>query len=364
MKISVIPFYKHFLGNKIFEPTGSWPNHWQQPGIHLYQECKNRNYQIATYDLLPVEQADVVVFNDYPEHLDELIKVKQDAPRARTLLMLYETPLDNPHWFNKQNHQYFDAILTYNPHLVDNQHYFKFCLPIGASPGEPIDVAFAARKPLVMINTNRYISLRAASRPWQYFERRESLLEAGWQCTLRELLFSRQGDLNGARRRLARSAESFPTDSVDLYGQGWEGRNTGWYYRFFPDSPYRCAKGPTKKDKLDLLSQYRFTIAYENFEGDVGYISEKIFDALYAGVVPIYRGNHDIEKYVSPDCFVDARKFKTEVEIIDFAIHCPEKQWQDMRRAGKDYIQSEQIKVFQSEAYSQTLLGSFENLYS
>ena len=39
-------------------------------------------------------------------------------------------------------------------------------------------------------------------------------------------------------------------------------------------------------------------MAYENFRGRRGYISEKIFDALQAGSVPVYLGEERIAEFV------------------------------------------------------------------
>lgn len=362
MNISFVPFYDHFLNDRLFRFENTWTDHWQEGNVQLYQECQQRGYQIGTWDQLPVKQADIVVFLDYPQSFETVLKIKQQTPHAHTLLMLYETPLNNPHWFNPHNHKIFDAVLTYNPHLVDNQRYFKLHLPIGLPPKNSTDTPFSQRIPLAIINTNHYIGLRALSRPHQYLDRLQTLRHAGWHCTFMELVSSRQGDLNSSRRRLARIAEQRYPDSVDLYGRGWEGRSSGWYYHFFPDRPYQLAKGPAQQDKLQLLGQYRFTIAYENFEGKVGYISEKIFDALYAGTVPVYRGDYNISQYVWPDCFVDSRKFHNEAELLDFIVNCPQTQWQEMRDAGRQYLYSEQIKQFQPQNYANSILGAVEVL--
>lgn len=364
MNISFVPFYDHFLNNRLFKFENTWTNHWQEGNVQLYQECQQRGYHIGTWDQLPVRQADVVVFVDYPHSLETVLKVKQQAPHAHTLLILYETPLDNPHWFNQRNHQLFDAVLTYNSHLVDNQKYFKLHLPVGLPPHASEEISFEQRTPLIMVNTNRYIGLCALPRPHQYLDRFLSLRQAGWYCTFIELLNSRQGDLNSSRRRLARVAEQEYSDFVDLYGRGWEGRNSGWYYRFFPDQPYRLAKGPAQQDKLQLLSRYRFTIAYENFEGNVGYISEKIFDALYAGTVPIYRGDSNISQYVWSDCFVDSHNFCSEAELLNFVVNCSKTHWQQMRDAGQQYLNSEQIKYFQPQSYADNILRAIEFIRS
>jgi hypothetical protein len=357
MKISVVPFYEHFLQNRLFQFTNTWTNHWQEGNVALYQESQRRGYTLATWDQLPVEDADVVVFLDYPATRETVTRIKQRAPGALMVLMLYETPLYNPHWFEPRNHTLFDAVLTYNPHLVDNQRYFQMHLPIGLPPEQHLDIPFEERSPLVMINTNCYMGLRAAPLPWHWLNRRLDLEKAGWHCALTAGVSGERGDLNSARRRLARVAEQHCADAVDLFGRGWEGRKTGWYYRFLPDPPYQLAKGPALEDKLQLLGRYRYTVAYENYAGDVGYISEKIFDALYAGTVPIYRGDCNITRYVWPECFIDSRQFCNETELLTHVLQLPKQRWLEMKEAGRQYLHSEQIQHFQADYYVNSILN-------
>jgi hypothetical protein len=42
-----------------------------------------------------------------------------------------------------------------------------------------------------------------------------------------------------------------------------------------------------------------------------GYITEKIFDCLYAGTIPLYLGALDISKYIPSTVYVDCRKFSS-----------------------------------------------------
>lgn len=53
--------------------------------------------------------------------------------------------------------------------------------------------------------------------------------------------------------------------------------------------------GPTVKDKIDVLTQYKYNICPENCYSE-GYITEKIFHSFEAGCIPIYYGNKEVEK--------------------------------------------------------------------
>jgi hypothetical protein len=61
--------------------------------------------------------------------------------------------------------------------------------------------------------------------------------------------------------------------------------------------------------KLDILGRYRFSLAYENCI-DRDYVTEKWFDCLLAGCVPVYLGAPNIAEFApAPDSYIDATAF-------------------------------------------------------
>ena len=76
--------------------------------------------------------------------------------------------------------------------------------------------------------------------------------------------------------------------------------------------------GGTIQNKIEFLSLYKFSIAMENSEGD-GYLSEKIFDSLISGTIPIYYGDYTIDEYINPKSFIlikNERNIKEKIEYI------------------------------------------------
>jgi len=64
-----------------------------------------------------------------------------------------------------------------------------------------------------------------------------------------------------------------------------------------------------RQTKLDILRRYRFNLAYENCI-DHDYVTEKWFDCLATGCVPVYLGAPNIADFApSPDSYVDASRF-------------------------------------------------------
>jgi len=61
--------------------------------------------------------------------------------------------------------------------------------------------------------------------------------------------------------------------------------------------------------KMALLQSYRFCLAFENtVEPD--YVTEKFFQPLLAGTVPVYRGAPNVDDFApGDDCYVDASRF-------------------------------------------------------
>jgi len=81
----------------------------------------------------------------------------------------------------------------------------------------------------------------------------------------------------------------------------------------------RCRNkiGARIKNKINFLSEYKFSIAMENSEGD-GYISEKIADSFRAGTIPIYYGDYLIDEYINPKTYILIRGEKDIDKNIEY----------------------------------------------
>jgi hypothetical protein len=73
--------------------------------------------------------------------------------------------------------------------------------------------------------------------------------------------------------------------------------------------------GPVE-DKRSFLRGYRFTIAFEN-SSFPGYTTEKIFEPMLEGSIPIYWGNPRIGEEFNPKSFVNVRDYANFDEAID-----------------------------------------------
>lgn len=68
-------------------------------------------------------------------------------------------------------------------------------------------------------------------------------------------------------------------------------------------------------DKLGFISNYKFTIAFEN-SNSIGYTTEKMLHPLMAHSIPIYWGNSDVDKYFNRNAFVNATGYEDQLDEV------------------------------------------------
>ena len=73
-----------------------------------------------------------------------------------------------------------------------------------------------------------------------------------------------------------------------------------------PEDPQWPAPAQRRARKVKVLSHYKFYLAFENLAVD-DYVSEKVFEGLFAGAVPVYRGAKQISQFMpGNDSFINA----------------------------------------------------------
>lgn len=70
------------------------------------------------------------------------------------------------------------------------------------------------------------------------------------------------------------------------------------------------------RHKMDFVKQRKFNIAFENGTYP-GYVTEKILDALYAGVIPIYFGSSFVHRDFNPDRFINVHDYTNFNEVVE-----------------------------------------------
>jgi alpha(1,3/1,4) fucosyltransferase len=163
---------------------------------------------------------------------------------------------------------------------------------------------------------------------------------------------------------------------IDLYGIGWDGppfrvgetgvpnvvRRAAYlaerrWDRLRPNgdpllmAARRAWRGQVAS-KSDTLCRYTFAICFENMVMQ-GWVTEKVFDCLVAGTIPVYLGAPDIERWVDPESFIDMRRFSNYEELREYLRSLGPDEITAYREAGRDYLRSNRFRPFTKQAFAE-----------
>jgi len=253
-----------------------------------------------------IDVAAVISINDTDR---KLISNLMRHPKEKCFLLISEPPVVLPQPHDRKMIEYFGKIFTHFDDFIDNQHYFKYYFPQPRLKMIDNLPNFWEKKLCTLINCNKD--------------------------------FKHPKALYGERRKVI----SFFTETgeFDLYGIDWGG--------------YPAWKGPVQA-KWDVLKNYKFCFCYENMCEQRGYITEKIFDALVAGCVPIYWGATNIADYIPKECFVDRRDFASENDLYQFIKNIDRETHASYVEAIRNFLASSQAQLFSSEKFVEIIMDS------
>lgn len=145
----------------------------------------------------------------------------------------------------------------------------------------------------------------------------------------------------------------------DLYGLGWERPVPGDDGRYAP-AVRRAYRGAID-DKHATLVNYRFAVCFENTAWD-GYVTEKIFDGLLAGAIPIYLGAPDIAELVPREAFVDAREFSDLHELEQHLRTMDTDEVDAHLAAARAFVDSPAFTVFSGDRLGREVVAAIASV--
>lgn len=285
-----------------------------KPWNDLYLAADERGIKMYTPDQItsaiasrPRESVDVAIYMDVP---------KSRVPAKKSILIIYECPMLLPQNWEPALHDSMDKVFTWNDNLVDNVKYFKNNLTCDLQDARPLELTreqFLLRKPVVLMQTRKHIN--------------------------------HPDSLYGKREEAIRFFEAKAAGMFDLWGRNWNGF-----------SSWRGAAA----NKMQVLKNYRFCIAFENCNNVPGYITEKILDCMLAGVVPIYWGAPNVTDHIPAECFIDMRRFKYYEELLEFLNDITYDDYMKYMTAIHNYIASPQSKQFYNTYFVDMMISHME----
>ncbi len=234
----------------------------------------------------------------------------EKLPKDRMVLFVWEPPTLFPKMFSKNMPKYFSRIYTWEDDVIDNKTYFKFYYP----------VLQAMRNNLPSFEEKKFCTLVAGNPPGKFYRRK--------------------GELYSERVRAIDFFEKVGEKGFELYGRGWDKEK----------HPAYLGKAG---DKIETIKNYRFAICYENTGTSNGYVTEKIFDCFAAGIIPVYLGAPNIEKYVPKTCFIDRRDFASMEDLYAFMKAMTQEEYNTYLQSIRAFLCSEQAHLFSRENFDQ-----------
>lgn len=312
---------RDYQQNRIFDLSNKILN--RDNGLYsfflLKQEFENLGYQIQTSDLLTPEEADVVIYNEMPAPFPHNIDSK------KAYLLLFETELIRPDNWNFDKHKLFKKIFTWNDKIVDGKKYIKFNFPNELKITPP---GLEGRNGLLTsISGNK-----TSSHPLELYSKRLNSIK--WFSTHHPAEFK-------------------------YYGMGWDYSFNVRVQKllkklhllnFFPKNQSPSYGGKVD-EKLNVLRAYKFALCYENGRDIDGYITEKIFDCLFAGTIPVYWGANNITRYIPEECFIDRTHFENDEELYSYLKNMSNEEILERQGSIERFLKSEQVYPFTNEFF-------------
>lgn len=324
--------------NLFFDPAAALPvSHTILPWCYLAAEAAKEGITMMTGDVflaMPEKPKNVLLISHmHTPRTDALI-----AAGARPLaLFSQESPLIAFRFFfdlKKHSARYPHTFVPagFQRSVAKSSTFHDVCFPEPYAVGAEIPGGWEQRKHLTMISGNK-------RSPFTIKRLIGGLLSGRFY---RELY----------RERLE-LIRYFSGKGLDLYGMGWQkpmpGEDAG-----LRSAINACYRGPVD-DKLATLRNYRFTITLENTCAS-GYVTEKIFDSIFAGSIPLYLGAPDIEKYVPAACFIDLRTFKNFAELEKYLAAFTAADYEKAHAAMQQFAASPLYARFSQESFARELI--------
>ena len=292
---------------------------------------RHEGHNVNTYDVFVKENCkiDVMIFFDMPYNYRRAKKFIEDS-RIVTILWLREPEnvrMDN---YFLHLHRKFDFIQTWKKYYWDNTKYFPYsCTRVDVTKRRKF-TSFNSKKHMCMINANKHSEVEGEL----YSYRKEFIQWCDVNCPSLFDLYGFRWDrkiFTGNKAKRALNKISIPN-----FLTGYEIPKT--------------YKGEVT-DKILTLSQYKYVFVTENTLAEDYYVSEKLFDALLAGSVPIYIGCPNITELVDKRAFIDARQYRNFSDLFDYTIDIDAEEYTRYLEFGEKVLSSKYASELSPECW-------------
>lgn len=338
-KIVVLDFdIPSLLNKKIFIPAEAIKvSHTLLPVCYLYREAKKQGIELVTPDVFLNSGARpkrALLFSHLlTPYTERLIK----AGAKPAVLTCQESPFVATRFFvnlRKITQIYPHSFLFSGmaKRASEKTIYHQMFFPCAFNIANFQVLPFGQKKLLTMISGNKRMG------NWN----KSLVLKLLYGFGVKEIYRERQKVISF----LAERGTEF-----DLYGAGWD---KGGQTEEDSKKIKKVYRGKVD-DKIRTLRQYKFVFCFENSIFP-GYVTEKIFDVMFAGCVPVYNGAPDIAKFVPKQAFLDVRDFKDYSALLDFIEQMDKSAYDGYIEQIRIFLHSPAFARFSQESFAQDVL--------
>jgi len=341
---------------------------WQNGGDDIFnpQSLRNRDnclepmrvlQRVAIDQGIELHTADVNELNrispDFAVYVESINFISSAV--KKNYLILYETPLTVPRNADYEYLNKFDGIFTWNRELLEK----GFINDRGQAIPLNRFIEIFHPNPIPAECGKDFVSLPLTKRP-------------DFVCLIGSNRHSNLHDdreLYSERVRAIRWFEKHAPGRMRLYGNGWKvpqkrlGKLGKLRYRMEKIYPWITSKpvfpsyqGPAAT-KHEVLSRTQFCICFENARDIPGYLTEKIFDCLFAGCVPIYWGEKNVSDVIPSDCFIDFRKFRNYDALYHFIGNMTPEKFSSYQSAAIEFLRGPGFTPFSSKSFADRIVA-------
>ncbi|MCK9265610.1 glycosyltransferase family 10 [bacterium] len=295
----------------------------------LREKFLENDIDLSTQDINPIKDSEFIIYNDMPES-------KYIVPD--NYLLLIESRIVYPENWDLEKHKYFKKIFTWDDTLIDGKKYFK--INYSHKIPKTFDINISQKNKLcVMVNSNKY--------------------------------YKHPLELYSERIKAIRWFEKHHSEDFDLYGFGWDKavfkgvlKRLNRFDKLAKVLAPRRSSFKFPAPASEVMSNYKFSICYENGRDIPGYITEKIFNSFFAGCVPVYFGAPNITDYIPANTFIDKRNFKNYEELYRYLKDMRDSEYIRYLDSIKNFVLSDKIYPFSAECFVETLFKEIVEKFS
>lgn len=145
-------------------------------------------------------------------------------------------------------------------------------------------------------------------------------------------------------------------NQVEVFGRGWNDTQNMPYHHAERLARIRSTFKGACDNKHDVLSHYKFAIAYEN-TAYPGYVTEKAIDAIVAASVPVYLGAPDVTQHLPAETFIDARALGSADAIVEYMEQMTDTEAAAMIEAGQTFLRSPHGQRYTYEGFGEWIVS-------